>query len=170
MKLRTLLSAAALLAAGAQAGEAPSGAEVKRVLDYYYSAGDTGTPVLVDFKLCADVHRDGEQRYNCKDEIDRASLEVGTSLYAWMNFMVPKAEKGEVLLQLKHDGVIRGARRAPVEGAIRYRTWRRIDLTRAGVWELPILYDDRRTVRNIDTVTLTVNEPLVTRLYEDTGE
>ena len=53
--------------------------------------------------------------------------------------MVPKNESGEILMQLKHGGVTRGIRKANVQGAIRYRTWRKIKLSRAGDWELPIL-------------------------------
>ena len=167
--MKTLSAAAALLIAAsftAQAAELPSSDEVKRVLDYYYADG-VGAPILVDFKLCGDVYREGDEKYNCKDEISTSELETGRSVYAWMNFMVPRNEKGEVLLQLKHDGVIRDTRKAAVEGAIRYRTWRRIALNRSGEWQLPILYDNHDVVQEIDTVTLTVNDPIVTQYFEE---
>ena len=166
MKSLVTLSALLLSVAAAQASaQAPDAGEVKRVMDYYYGA-QSDTPVLVDFKLCEDVYREGENKYNCKNEIDRDQLQSGASVYAWMNFMVPRNERGDVLLQLKHDGVIHGARKAGVEGGLRYRTWRRITLARPGQWELPILYDNQKTVREIDTVTLTVNDPSLIGLFE----
>ncbi|MDH3451984.1 MAG: hypothetical protein OEN20_06150 [Gammaproteobacteria bacterium] len=145
---------------------APSADEVRNVLSYYYS-GSEATPVLVEFKLCEDVHREGIDKNNCKNEIDQHSLEVGESVYAWMNFIVPREERGEILMQFKHNGVIRGARKANVHGAIRYRTWRKVQFSRAGEWEIPILYDNALDVSEIDTVRLTVNDPLVTRVYPD---
>ena len=153
----------------AQAIGAPSADEVRNVLSYYYS-GTESTPVLVEFKFCEDVHREGLDKNNCSNEIDQHSLEVGESVYAWMNFIVPREERGEILMQLKHNGVIRGARKANVHGAIRYRTWRKIQFSRAGEWEIPILYDNSLAISEIDTVTLTVNDPLVTQVFPEADQ
>jgi hypothetical protein len=73
-------------------------------------------------------------------------------------------------MQLKHNGVIRGARKANVQGAIRYRTWRKVQFSRAGEWEIPILYDNTLDISEIDTVTLTVNDPLVTQIFSGTEQ
>ncbi len=151
------------------ANSAPSAEEVRNVLSYYYGGSET-TPVLVEFKLCEDVHREGLDKNNCKNEIDPQSLEVGESVYAWMNFIVPREERGEILMQFKHNGVIRGARKANVHGAIRYRTWRKVQFSRAGEWQIPILYDNALNVSEIDTVTLTVTDPLVTQVFPEDAE
>jgi len=170
MKTISRLAIASVLTfAGAQANSAPSADEVRNVLSYYYGGTDT-TPVLVEFKLCEDVHREGLDKNNCKNEVDQSSLEVGESVYAWMNFIVPREERGEILMQFKHNGVIRGARKANVHGAIRYRTWRKVQFSRAGEWQIPILYDNALAVSEIETVTLTVNDPLVTQIFPDTEQ
>ena len=109
----------------APAFSAPSADEVRNVLSYYYGGSET-TPVLVEFKLCEDVHREGIDKNNCKNEIDQHSLEVGESVYAWMNFIVLREQRGEILMQFKHDGVIRGARKANVYGAVPPGIGRRI--------------------------------------------
>lgn len=167
--ISTLAAASVFAVTGAAALAAPSAEEVRNVLGYYYSGSET-TPVLVEFKLCEDVHREGVDKNNCKNEIDKHSLEVGESVYAWMNFIVPREERGEILMQFKHDGVVRGARKAGVHGAIRYRTWRKVQFSRAGEWQIPILYDNTRGVAEVDTVTLTVNDPLVTQVFSDTTQ
>ena len=115
-----------------------------------------------------DGHR--KDKNNCKNEIDQHSLEVGESVYAWMNFIVPREERGEILMQFKHNGVIRGARKANVHGAIRYRTWRKVQFSRAGEWEIPILYDNALDISEIGTVTLTVNDPLVTQVFPEADQ
>ena len=164
-----LAIASAFALSGAHAIGAPSSDEVRNVLSYYYGGAET-TPVLVEFKLCEDVYREGIDKNNCKNEIDPHSLEVGESVYAWMNFMVPREERGEILMQLKHNGVIRGARKANVHGAVRYRTWRKITFSRTGEWQIPILYDNTFGVSEVDTVTLTVTDPLVTQVFPDTEQ
>ena len=170
MRTLTSMASAAVLCCAAQApaSASPAGDQVKQVLDYYYA--ESGAPVLVDFKVCEDVHTEGVDKYNCKDEIDPRALVVGERVYAWMNFMVPREEHGEVLVQLKHNGVIRSTRKADVHGAIRYRTWRRIQLSRTGEWEIPILYENGETVEPIETVYLTVHEPMVSQLLPETAE
>ena len=52
----------------AQAAGLPSAEEVRKVMDYYYNGVD-GAPVLVDFKLCQNIHREGVEKNNCQDEI-----------------------------------------------------------------------------------------------------
>lgn len=162
-----LASAFALSCAAAIS--APSAEEVRNVLSYYYG-GSESTPVLVEFKLCEEVHREGADKNNCKNEIDPHSLEVGESVYAWMNFIVPREERGEILMQFKHNGIIRGARKANVHGAIRYRTWRKVQFSRTGEWQIPILYDNDSAVSQIGTITLTVNDPLVTQVFPSDAE
>ena len=162
--ISSLAIASVFALSGAQALSAPSADEVRNVLSYYYG-GNESTPVLVEFKLCEDVHREGSDKHNCNNELDQSSLEVGESVYAWMNFIVPREERGEILMQFKHNGVIRGARKANVHGAIRYRTWRKVQFSRAGEWKIPILYDNTLDINEIDTVTLTVNDPLVTQVF-----
>ena len=137
------------------ASQPPTAEEVKRVTRYFYG-NDTSMPVLTDYKLCTGIQREGENRNNCTLEISRESVEPGQSLYLWMNFLVPKSEKGKVLVQLNHDGVTRDTRVMPVAGSVRYRTWRKIRLLRPGDWELPVYYENEDGIAEVDRINLHV--------------
>ena len=146
------------------ASEAPSADEVKRVTNYFYNQQAAG-PVLADYKICTGIQREGVEKNNCTQEVDINALEPGRSFYLWMNFMVPKGEKGKVLVQLNHDGVTRDTRVMSIAGSMRYRTWRKVKLLRPGEWELPIYYESTtqgtgHKIAEVDRITLNV-APLI---------
>ena len=133
----------------------PSAEEVRKVSRYFYSDNAT-RPVLADYKLCKGIQRDGVDKNNCTQEVPGDTLEPGQSLYLWMNFMLPKGEQGKVLVQLNHSGVTRDTRVMPIEGSMRYRTWRKIRLLRPGDWELPVYYENDGGIEEVDRINLHV--------------
>jgi hypothetical protein len=137
------------------ADQPPTAAEVRRVTNYFYSQRES-TPLLADYKLCMGIHREGSNKNNCADEIDASTLQPGQSLFLWMNFLVPKGERGKVLVQLNHDGITRGTREMSIRGSMRYRTWRKIRLQRAGEWELPVYYENSDGIEEIERINLQV--------------
>ncbi|MEM7207296.1 MAG: hypothetical protein AAF434_05710 [Pseudomonadota bacterium] len=137
------------------AAQPPSADEVKRVSSYFYS-DEAKQPVLADYKLCTGIEREGDLKNNCTSEVPTDRLEPGQSLYLWMNFLVPKGERGKVLVQLNHAGVTRDTRVMPIEGSMRYRTWRKIRLLRPGDWELPIYYENSEGLEEVDRINLHV--------------
>ncbi len=137
----------------------PSADEIKRVTDYYYNQQGS-EPVLADYKFCTGIQRDGLGKNNCTSELSDNTLEPGQSFYLWMNFMLPKGDKGKVLVQLNHDGVTRDTRVMDIAGSMRYRTWRKVKLLRPGAWELPVFYENDEGIAEVDRITVNVASPL----------
>jgi hypothetical protein len=138
-----------------RADQPPTAEEVRRVTNYFYNQRDS-TPLLADYKLCAGIHREGSNKNNCAGEIEGGALEPGQSLFLWMNFLVPKGQRGKVLVQLNHDGITRGTREMSIRGSMRYRTWRKIRLQRTGEWELPVYYENSDGIEEIERINLQV--------------
>ncbi len=152
-------SAAAGDAEAAQVFTPPRPAEVRNVLNYYFSPR-AQLPVLADFKLCNGVHRSGRLKNECREEILGESLRPGQSVYAWMNFLVPRGQRGRVLMQYQHDGITRDISKFSINGAVRYRTWRRIRLGRSGEWQVPIWFENDAGVQQIERLTIRVADTL----------
>jgi len=151
-------AAVAAVADDPTAATPPRPAEVRNVLNYYFSP-DAELPVLTDFKLCSGVHREGRLKNECTEEIRGESLRPGQSVYAWMNFLVPRGERGRVLMQYRHDGITRDTSKFSISGAVRYRTWRRIRLGRSGEWQVPIWFENEAGVRQIEQLSIRVGAP-----------
>lgn len=130
-----------LLITSAQALDLPSTQEVKKVLDFYYNGKGMGV-VLIDAKLCRDVHREGDEKNECAGEITNEAISKGDTVNLWMAFMVPIGdEKQKILVQFDQGGVTRSVKNMTVTGSLRYRTWRKVTLNRAGVWDIKIVHD-----------------------------
>lgn len=147
------------------AEQPPTAAEVRRVTNYFYSQRES-TPVLVDYKLCKGIQREGSDKNNCAEEVDGDTLQPGQSLYLWMNFLVPKGERGKVLVQLNYDGITRGTRVMSIAGSLRYRTWNKIRLQQPGEWELPVYYENADGIQEIDRINLRVTSLTKNNLQE----
>ena len=156
--LAAAVSACALILLTQSIGHAdqpPTAAEVRRVTDYFYSHPES-TPVLADYKVCTGIHREGSNKNNCAGEVDGNALQPGQSLYLWMNFLVPKGERGKVLVQPNYDGITRGIRVVTIAGSMRYRTWHKIRLPHPGEWELPVYYENANGIEEIERINLRV--------------
>ncbi len=138
MKFVSLMLAAALSTA-AQAKPAPE--QVREVVDYYFNGRDAGV-VLADFRVCDDVHAEGELKNECRGQRDPASLLEGDSVLMWMMFMVPSGvEPQDIMLQLNHQGMTLGLEKAKVASSMRYRVWRKVSFDRPGEWEARVMHD-----------------------------
>ena len=143
-----------LVSAGAFAVEAPSPDTAASVVDYYYS--DASQPVLIDFKLCQGVHEEGENKHNCKNEISEGELHEGMQAYLWMKFLVPREASPQILMQVSHKGVTRDTMKRQLDGAVRFRTWNVVELSRSGDWQAQVFHESGDDVTEIFSRTLKV--------------
>ncbi len=168
MNIRLLsVLAAILLPLYLFAQDLPTAAEVRKVLEFYNNGQGQGI-VLSDSKLCADVHKEGENKYECKDEIiefgegDGSSPEVthkikkGDSILVWMSFMVPVGDEANIIVQYSLGGTARYSSKASVKSSIRYRTWKKYTPRSAGKWEIKIFHDLGEKTRELNSFELTV--------------
>lgn len=140
MRLTLLIAALSLLAAGPLAAK-PSPEEAERIIDYYFNGSSDG-PLLVSAKVCADVHAEGELKNECTREYIDNKVSVGQSFYLWMKFVVPvDSPPTSLLVQLNYQGITLQTLDVSVAPSIRYRTWKRVTLDKAGTWEVKILHD-----------------------------
>ncbi len=148
------LTLALAIAPMAHGAGKPSPDEASKVMDYYYS--DASEPLLVDFKLCESVHQEGDEKHNCKNEIDRGQVEAGSEVYLWMKYLVPREASATVLTQLNHDGITRRTYRRELDGALRYRTWHTTQFKDTGKWEVSIFHEASDGVRKLFSTVLKV--------------
>lgn len=138
------------------AGEEPSQQAINRVVAYYY--GGESKPLLADYKLCRAIGSIAEERNQCIDELDPSNVEQNQTVYLWMNYLVPKGADSDLLLHYNHNGITRDASTLKVSGSIRYRTWKKLKLSRAGLWEMPIYVEKNGQYTELNRITVNVTE------------
>lgn len=156
MKKFAIALMSTFLMASAQAVELPTTQEVKKVLDFYYNGQGMGV-VLIDAKLCRDVHREGDEKNECAGDVTSEAITKGDTVNLWMSFMVPMGdEKQKILVQFDQGGVTRSVKNMTVTGSLRYRTWRKVTLDRVGVWNIKIVHDRDEGAAVLGEVSATV--------------
>lgn len=150
----------ALLSFSVYAVEMPTTAEAKKVLDFYYEGQGMGV-VLIDSKWCTEVEKEGDNKNNCKDEVNPASVQTDQELTLWMAFLVPSDDPEQhIIIQFEHNGIARMVKDVTVSGSIRYRTWRSVKFNKAGDWTVKIVHEKGDDVRILSTQTVTVTDPM----------
>lgn len=133
----------------------PTPDEALRVVDFYNNGKGTGV-ILMESKICRDVHREGSSKYECKNEIiefgelkaDGSApdifhkIRMGDSAYIWMAYLVPVGAKEKIFLRYNLEGETkRTSGKLDVKGSIRYRTWISFAPPSKGTWEIEIFHD-----------------------------
>lgn len=153
-KLIVCLAAAGFMNT-AIANERPSSEAIKDVVNYYFQ-DESAEPILADMKICSEIHKSGAEKYNCSGELDKNNLPKGENVYVWMNYLVPKGQKAQLLMQVNHSGITRSTHNFEVAGGIRYRVWKQIRLNKSGEWNLPILLDSETGITELTTLDIQV--------------
>lgn len=152
----------ALLLAGmpaaSWAGDRPSADSVRQVMDYYHTGSDV---TLLEYKLCRDIAREGENKHECSEVVDGNTIEAGSKVYFWMNFLVPgdTTENANVLVQFKHKGRAISTYETPMPQTIRYRTWRLLPTNKTGDWQVAIEQEKADGYTAVETIGYSVVEP-----------
>lgn len=119
---------------------APTSAEAKKVIEYYYSGKEQG-PVLADFKLCSRVDggKDSPTRHQCMEPV-AGPVKQGTTVQAWTLWLVPDgAQYDDVVIQTSLEGQVRTTVDLKLATSLRSRTYRPVNLTKAGKWQVRVL-------------------------------
>jgi hypothetical protein len=119
----------------------PAPEEVKRVLDYYYHGKGLG-PVLLESKVCREIQREGDEKYECSGDISAEPIKKGESVYLWMAYMVPLGDEPQnIIAQFENGGVTRMVKNLQVSGQLRNRTWLKLTFDKVGTWKVKIVHD-----------------------------
>ncbi len=158
MKKLFVLSLLLFLPTALCAQEKPSSAEAKKVMDYYFS-GQGGGAVLMEYKLCTEISKEGETKNDCITDFSGTTVEKGQTVFLWMNFMVPSGDKADIILEFMRNGKVRGIKELDLNGTIRYRINRKILTDKTGNWKIKIVEEVGDQEINHGGLEYTVVEP-----------
>lgn len=116
----------------------PTPEETKKVVDYYFKGKGKGV-ILMDYKLCQTIPRQGAGKYECQQAITDWHVKQGQRVFLWMNFLVPAKTEAKILLQLERRNVVRKTINLSLPGSLRHRTWTQVPTQQAGKWKVHIL-------------------------------
>ncbi len=154
IKPSSLLMLLPLIAAPLQAMEKPTQEEVVKVMNYLSEGSEI---VLVDSKFCSEIVKAGESKNECADP-SGSQVAKGEKKYIWMNYLVPGNSAPSVLIQFKYKGRALKSGEIKLTKAIRYRTWKYLETSRVGNWEVVIEQENETGFSTIATIPYTVEE------------
>lgn len=156
IKRINILAAMLLLLPALGWAEGTSDADtVKKALAYYHEGKDI---VLVDYKFCTLINKEGENKNNCAEVVDGKTIVKGNKVYLWMNFFVPgdDTKKVKTLVQFSRKGKVMVSKTLSVSQSIRYRTWRQMPTKTVGDWKIAIEQEGEEAFSNIANLDYTV--------------
>lgn len=155
--MRTQLAVAALAAvlgstalaqdaapAAQPAVEKPTPEAIKSFWSYYLK-GQGGGPVLADAKVCLEVAKEGDNKFECTKEVPAEGVKAGTTVYLWQAYLLPQGENVEdMAMQVKLGDTVRETKDFKLKGeSIRTRNWTATRLPKAGTWTLVLMHGDQ---------------------------
>lgn len=155
MKLKALFGMLPLFAVlPLQALEKPTQEEVVKVMQYLNEGEEI---VLVDSKFCTEIVKKGEDKNECADP-GVNEVAKGAKKYLWMNYLVPGNSTPSVLVQFKFKGRALKSDEIKLSKTIRYRTWKFLETSRVGHWEVVIEQETEAGFVPVATIPYTVTE------------
>mgnify|MGYP001546099845 CR=1 FL=1 len=166
----TTLFVAALIPWFAGAQEIPSPDEAFKVIDFYMNGKGNGM-VLMESKVCKDIHREGSLKYECKNEIiefgemqsDGSAppifhkIKKGDSFYVWMSYLVPVGAEEYYFIRYNFGGETKyTSKKSKVSGSHRYRSWKKFTPKTVGAWEVEVFHDSTAGPIKISSFVVTV--------------
>ncbi len=140
------------IAQNVQALEAPSGAEIAKVFNYYMNGA---SPVLVKIIFCEQVQTTGPRKFDCEKPVASNSIQLSQRLYIWMSILVPLEQQDTIEIQYIHTGKVLKRDVVQVSTSYRYRVWKRVPTRFAGKWLIRIMHSESNT--ELGKATYTVN-------------
>lgn len=132
----------------------PSAAVIKQVVEYLENGKDRG-PALIDLVPCTKVDqtKGSPTAFQCVEPIS-APVKKGTTVFAWLQWYVPKDGKYEdVQLQFLHEGQVRQTVDLNVSGFGRSRVFRGSNFSKIGKWTIKVTRGDKELgSANVDVV------------------
>jgi len=116
----------------------PSPEEAKKVAEYFYH-GKGKAPVLMETKVCRDVQKEGDEKFECSGDVTGKPVKKGQAAYVWMAYMAPDgAETQNVTVAFELNGAARITKNAKFDGLLRGRTWLKYTFDKPGTWKVKI--------------------------------
>ena len=156
MKTKGILALIALFSLPLYAAEKPTSDEVRKVMDYYKEGGEA---ILVESRLCVDIEKSGDDKNECTETLPDGPLQMGQNAYLWMNYLVPGSDPATLLVQFKYKGRALNSDEIRLSNAIRYRTWKTLQTSKSGEWEVNIEQETESGYTPVGTISYIVAEP-----------
>lgn len=134
---------------------APTSAETKAVLDHYW---DGDTPVLVEYKFCSEIVREGDEKNNCAAEVNPEMLQAGEKVYLWMNYMVPQDTEHNISILFTRNARPEKTKNLKITGSLRYRTWTILPTNKSGTYDVQIDLELNDNFTTLEKITYSVTE------------
>lgn len=127
-----------------QAVEKPTPEAIRSFWTYYFKGQGNG-PALADVKLCLEVAREGDNKFDCAREMPAEGIKAGSSVILWQAYLLPSGENVDDLsLQVKFGDTVRETKDIKLKGeSIRTRNWTTVRLPKAGTWTLRLMRGDQ---------------------------
>jgi len=111
----------------------------------YYFKGQGNGPAIADVKLCLEVAKEGDNKFECTKEVPDEGVKAGTPVYVWQAYLLPQGEVVEdITLQVKLGDTVRETKDIKLKGeSIRTRQWTYVKLPKAGSWKLVLMRGDQ---------------------------
>lgn len=150
--------------------EIPTPTEALSVSDFYFNGKGQGV-VLMDSKVCEGIEREGDNKYDCFNEIIEFKKSVDPQtppeilhkvsekqpIYVWMKYLVPIGAKEVIKVQYSLNGEILRTSTLKVKDSLRYRTWSKFTPWKTGNWNVKILLDKKDKPLELKSFELKVN-------------
>ena len=97
--------------------------------------------MLGDAKLCLEVAKAGENKFECIQEVPAEGVKAGTYVSVWQAYLLPQGDVIEdVMIQLKQGDVVRETKDVKLKGeGLRTRSWNGFRIPKPGSWTITIL-------------------------------
>jgi len=120
--------------------EQPSPEVIRSFWEYYFK-GQGGGPALAEVKLCLEITREGENKFECAREMPPEGIKAGSSVIVWQAYLLPYRENVEDLsLQVLLEDTVRETKDIKLRGeSIRTRNFTTVRLPKAGIWTLRLM-------------------------------
>ena len=122
---------------------APTADEINRVTAYYLHGKDGG-PIMLEFKLCAAIGKNAENKNTCDGELGD-TIKKGDAIVAYVRFFAPKGGKYEDLsVRFSHNGEMKSTSTFSVtESWTGYSNYKRNTAGKVGAWDVEVLQGDK---------------------------
>lgn len=118
----------------------PSAEAAKTTWDYFYK-GQTQGPLLIEARLCTEVGKSGDTKFECTAEVASEGVKANTTVMLWQAWLVPQKDSYEdIMVQVKLGEVVRETKDVKVKGeGWRTRTWTGVRLNKPGNWTVSVV-------------------------------
>ena len=125
---------------------APSAAEVRKVINYYYQGS---RPILAQVVACKTIEKkDKANRHRCAEAFG-PSGKKGDLVFVHITAMVPKGQTASLMVQASHNGVVRATKDISMNSSFRTRAWPGFRMSKSGRWDFRVLDESGQPLETI---------------------